>query len=132
MDRLLRFLLVVLVTLGVASAEVRLPEQKVMDCPMSGAGTCPCGMPMPEKGPQPCGVFQTSPVTAPSRTLTAIIEYATTADRVTREPKPWPASWTVATPFEDEKLQRAEPLPVDTGPPLLASEFAARVRIFRI
>lgn len=135
MDRFLRILFALLVAIGATGAELRLPQESVrmdMDCGVSADGTCPCGMPMPGRSPQPCNTSAPSPVAVPTRTVTAVIECATAADRRVHEPRPWPASWIVLPRFEDEKWMASEPIPVDTGPPLLASQRTARLRVFRI
>lgn len=134
MDRLLRILFALLVAIGATGAELRLPQGMApieMDC-QSSNGTCPCGMPMPLRGPQPCNTSVPSPVAVPTRTFSTVIEYATSADRAVEEPRPWPATWALLPRFEDEKWMVSEPVPMDTGPPLLASERSARLRVFRI
>jgi len=131
MNLFFRILLAFALALGAAGAEPQAPE-RVMDCPMSEGGTCPCGMPMPEKGPQPCGIALNAPVAPPVRRVTAVIESVTAADVIAREPLPWPDSWKVLSRLEDEKWRRSEPIPVDTGPPLLASERNAHLRVFLI
>lgn len=132
MDRFLRILLAVLVAIGATGAELQPPHAPMpmnMECPVLPDGTCPCGMPMPEPGP--CVVIP-SPVMAPLRTAIAVVEYATAADRVAVEPKPWPATWVLVPRSADERRVSREPIPVDTGPPLLASERSAHLGVFRI
>ena len=119
--------------LGAVGAELRLPQDAArmdMDCIPNADGTCPCGMPMP--GPQPCNISIPSPLAVPARAITAVVEYATSADQVLPEPKPWPAAWAVLPRFEDAPWAASEPIPVDTGPPLLASERITRLRVFLI
>jgi hypothetical protein len=135
MDKFLRILFAFLVVIGATGAELRLPQEAAqvdMDCTLSPDGTCPCGMPMPQRGPQPCNTSIPSPVAAPTRTVAAVAECATAADQVAREPKPWPAAWALLPRLEDERAMAPEPLRVDTGPPLLASERTAQLRVFRI
>jgi hypothetical protein len=132
MDRILRILLALLVAIGATGAELQPPQASMpmnMECPVLPDGTCPCGMPMPEPGP--CVVIP-SPVMGPLRTAIAVVEYATAADRVAAEPKPWPATYVLAPWFVDERRVSREPIPADTGPPLLASERSAHLGVFRI
>lgn len=132
MDRFLRILFALLVVIGATGAELRLPQESVaaeMDCPVSADGTCPCGMPMPE--PRPCTSIP-SPVAPPSRTVSVVVAQAAAADPVPVEPKPWPRTWE--SDWSEPALVRmsAEPIPCDTGPPLLASERSAHLGVFRI
>lgn len=132
MDRLLRILLALMVAIGATGAELQPPQASMpmnMECPVLPDGTCPCGMPMPEPGP--CIVVP-SPVMAPARSVSTVVEYATAADRVVVEPKPWPAAWALVPRIGDAKRVSLEPIPVDTGPPLLASERSAYLGVFRI
>lgn len=132
MDRLLRIVLALLVTLGAIGAELQPPQASMpmdMECPVLPDGTCPCGMPMPEPGP--CVVIP-SPVMAPVRTMTVVVEYATAADRIAQEPHPWPVAWERSLASGEAKWIGIKPIPADTGPPPLASERTARLRVFRI
>lgn len=131
MDHLLRILLAFFVTIGATGGALRLPQTAVqveMDCDVNPDGSCPCGMPMP----QPCNTSVPSPIGVPTRSVTTIVESVTAADQVLQEPRPWPSAWNLQPRLRDEKGTRAEPIPVDTGPPLLASERATHLRVFRI
>jgi hypothetical protein len=131
MDHLLRILLAFFVAVSASGGELRLPQTSVqmdMDCELIPDGSCPCGMPMP----QPCNMSVPAPMAVPSRSVTAIVESLAPADQVLHEPKPWPTAWTLVPRLGDEKGTRAEPIPVDTGPPPLPSERAARLRVFQI
>jgi len=131
MDRLLRILFALLVVIGATGAELRLPESRPdMDCPVSADGTCPCGMPMPT--PQSCGHSLPSPGVAPTRAVSVLIECAASADRAMQEPRPWPAAWSLPPRLQNARYATLEVIPVDTGPPLPASERAARLRVFLI
>jgi hypothetical protein len=133
MDRLLRILFALLVAIGATGAELRLPQasfQVDMDCGPGADGTCPCGMPMP--GPEPCTITLPSPMAAPTRTVTAVSEPVATADPAGPEPKPWPPTSLMLPLCEGAQPMLPEFRVLDTGPPLLASERAARLRVFRI
>ena len=130
--RFLYCLFALVVAMVATGAELRLPEPIQMDCGATEDGTCPCGMPMPERSPAPCSTSLPSPVAVPTQRIKAIIEYATSADQTALEPKPWPVSWTLLHRLDDEKWMASQPIPVDTGPPLLASERTALLRVFLI
>lgn len=132
MDRLIRILFALFLSVGITASEVRLPVQRPMDCCATDEdGACPCGMPMP-KGTQPCGTNLPSPAAAPARAGTLVVEAVPSADRTNPEPRPWPAAWAVDPRLGAEGRRSAEPIPVDTGPPPLASERMSRLEVFRI
>ena len=133
MNRFLRFLFALLVAIGATGAELQPPVRRAMDCcPVGDEGPCPCGMPAPARGPQSCGSPAPAPVAPPVRAAAVVAEIAVAADTVVPEPLPWPAAWHLDHVALDEAQYQVEPIPVDTGPPLLASERSSRLRVFRI
>jgi len=139
MDRLLRILCAFLVVLSATAAELRLPMDAAhsdRDCAASASEHCPCGMPMaPPVGPQPdpqlCCTTLPAPTTAPSGTTVAV-ERVISAELALPEPRPWPATWSLLPTFRDARSGLAGHGPVDTGPPLPASERVAHLGVFRI
>ena len=61
-----------------------------------------------------------------------MVEAVPSADRTNPEPRPWPAAWAADPRLGAEGRRSAEPIPVDTGPPPLASERMSRLEVFRI
>lgn len=134
MRRFIYCLFALLVVIGATGAELQLPQETApvaMDCQPSG-GICPCGMPMPQRGPQPCNTSVPSSMAVPTPKVTAVGESATSANQTVREPKPWPAAWTLLALLQDERTMASEPIPLDAGPPLLVSERLARLRVYLI
>lgn len=123
MNRFLRILLALLVAIGAMGAELPPSRAVRMDC----GGACPCGMPA-----QPCETSAPAPLGTPSRVVAVVAEHPATVERWAREPKPWPAEWAPLPRSWNTSRMTFLWLSVDTGPPLLASERAAQLEIFRI
>ena len=138
MRRILYCIFALVMAIGATGTELRLPQVVDTDCSISGDEACPCGMDMSRRGPQgpqqgaQCNTSVPSPATLPPRKLRTILEYATSADVTTSEPKPWPPSWTLLAQTKSLESRAPEATQVNTGPPLLASERSARLRVFRI
>jgi len=139
MDRLLRILCALLVVLSATAAELRLPMDTAhpdVDCAASTSEHCPCGMPMappvgPRSDPQSCCTTLPAPMTIPSR-ATIAVERVVSAELALPEPRPWPGTWDLLPTFRDARSGLAGHGPVDTGPPLRASERVAHLGVFRI
>ena len=130
MRRFFPALIALLVVLGAMGAELRLVETPAMLCCCGGSGHQSCGM--PQRSPHPCGNSIPAPVAAPSRTVAIVVEAVTTAQQRVKEPRPWSATWVWVTDFGPEASALGPVLPVDTGPPPLASERRAQLGVFRI